>query len=204
MDPFTNSQFVDNERTAQNQKIVLGWIRIGIMDVETGSKQMPFGEPGEICSTGPQTMKGYLNLPEESAHALREMDGKTWMYSGDVGYMDEDGYIFLCDRAKDMLIVGGYKVFSVELEDKLKSMPQIAESAVIGTADEKRPGNDVVNLYVQLSPDYLDADQEQVKQDILDYMRENVSAYKVPRFIHIIDEIPLTPVGKIDKKALRN
>lgn len=176
---------------------------IKIMDVETGTREMPVGEPGEICSSGPQTMKGYLNLPEESAHALREMDGRRWMYSGDIGYMDADGYVFLCDRAKDMLIVGGYKVFSVEVEDKLKALPMIAESAVIGTPDPKRPGNDVVNLYVQLAPAFQGQDASEIAAEIEDFMRANMAPYKVAKHIHIIDEIPLTPVGKIDKKALR-
>ena len=181
---------------------------VRIMDVETGTREMPAGEPGEIASTGPQTMMGYLNLPGESAHALREMprsDGKMarWMYSGDVGYMDEDGYIFLCDRAKDMLVVGGFKVFSVEVEDKLKSLPMVAESAVIGTPDEARPGNDIVNLFVELSPGFRDRDEDELRAELLEFMRTNMAPYKVPRHVHFIDAIPLTPVGKIDKKALR-
>ena len=134
---------------------------------------------------------------------MRDWRGKTWMYSGDVGYMDEEGYIFLCDRAKDMLIVGGFKVFSVEVEDKLKGLDVIAESAVIGTPDEKRPGNDVVNLYVELKPGATGRDTESVVAEIEDYCRANMAAYKVPKAIHIIDAIPLTPVGKIDKKVLR-
>ncbi len=76
-------------------------------------------------------MKGYLNLPEETAKAIRQWRGKRWMYTGDVGYTDDEGYIYLCDRAKDMLIVGGYKVFSVELEEKLQSISGIAMSAVV-------------------------------------------------------------------------
>jgi len=84
-------------------------------------------EIGEICSAGPQLMKGYLGLPEESARAMREIDGERWMFTGDVGYMDEDGYVFLCDRAKDMLVVGGFKVFSVEVEDKLAALPMVAK-----------------------------------------------------------------------------
>jgi long-chain acyl-CoA synthetase len=176
---------------------------VRIMDVETGTQEMPAGEPGEICSSGPQTMRGYLNLPDESAHALRERDGKRWMHSGDVGYMDEDGYIFLCDRAKDMLVVGGFKVFSVEVEDKLKALPMITESAVIGTPDTARPGNDIVNLYVQLSEEHAAQDPDTLRTQILDFMRTNMAPYKVPRHIHFIDAIPLTPVGKIDKKALR-
>lgn len=177
--------------------------QVKIMDAETGTQEMPFGEPGEICSTGPQTMKGYLNLADETANALRPMDGKLWMYSGDIGYMDSDGYIFICDRAKDMLVVGGYKVFSVEVEDKLKSHPMIAESAVIGVADEKRPGNDIVHLYVELTPEHTSTDAKIVKNSILGFMRETMAAYKIPKHIEIIEAIPLTPVGKIDKKALR-
>ena len=174
-----------------------------IVDLETGNNEMPVGEPGEIITAGPHVMKGYLNLPEESAKAMREWRGKTWMYTGDVGYMDEEGYIFLCDRAKDMLIVGGFKVFSVEVEDKLKGLDFIAESAVVATPDEKRPGNDVVNLYVQLTPESNGRDDESVCEEILEYCRANMAAYKVPKVIRIIDEIPLTPVGKIDKKVLR-
>jgi len=177
--------------------------QVRIMDAETGTQEMPFGEPGEICSTGPQTMKGYLNLPHETANALREIDGKLWMYSGDIGYMDEDGYIFICDRAKDMLVVGGFKVFSVEVEDKLKSHPMIAESAIIGVPDAKRPGNDIVHLYVELTEAHKDTDAETIKDSILSFMRETMTAYKIPKRIEIIDAIPLTPVGKIDKKALR-
>lgn len=174
-----------------------------IVDLETGTEEMPFGEAGEIITSGPHVMKGYLNLPEESAKAMREWRGKTWMYTGDVGYMDDEGYIFLCDRAKDMLIVGGFKVFSVEVEDKLKGLDFIAESAVVGTADEKRPGNDIVNLYVELKPEATGRDVEQISKEIQEYCRANMAAYKVPKVIRVIDEIPLTPVGKIDKKVLR-
>lgn len=178
-------------------------VLVRIRDVDTGQKDMPVGEPGEITCTGPQVMKGYLNLPEESAHALREIDGQKWMFSGDVGYMDEEGYIFLCDRAKDMLIVGGYKVFSVEVEDKLSSLAEIAACAIIGSPDEARPGNDIVNLYVELTPEHKNADKAQIKANIIAYCRDTMAAYKVPKQVHIIDAIPLTPVGKIDKKALR-
>ncbi|MFQ6007264.1 MAG: 4-coumarate--CoA ligase, partial [Woeseia sp.] len=121
----------------------------------------------------------------------------------DVGYMDEDGYIYLCDRAKDMLIVGGFKVFSVEVEDKLQSLDFISHSAVIATPDEKRPGSDIVNLYVELAPDSKNMDSATVKREITDFCRANMAPYKVPKVIRLIDEMPLTPIGKIDKKVLR-
>jgi long-chain acyl-CoA synthetase len=174
-----------------------------IVDLETGTEEMPYGEAGEIVTSGPHVMKGYRNLPDETARALREWRGKTWMYTGDVGYMDDEGYIFLCDRAKDMLIVSGYKVFSVEVEDKLKGLEFIAESAIVGTPNEKRPGNDIVNLYVELKPDAKDRDAKAISKEIQEYCRANMAAYKVPKVIRVIDEIPLTPVGKIDKKVLR-
>ena len=177
--------------------------KIRIRDVETGKKDMPLGEVGEICSAGPQLMKGYLGLPEESARAMREIDGERWMFTGDVGYMDDDGYVFLCDRAKDMLVVGGFKVFSVEVEDKLAALPMVAGSAVIGTPDTKRLGNDIVNLYVALAPDYKERDEDPLKSELTSWIRKNMAAYKVPKKIVFIDAIPLTPVGKIDKKKLR-
>jgi len=174
-----------------------------IVDLETGTHEMPMGEAGEIITSGPQVMKGYLNLPGESAKAMRPWRGKTWMYTGDVGYMDDEGYIYLCDRAKDMLIVGGFKVFSVELEDKLQALDCIASSAVIGSVDEKRPGNDIVNLYVELTPAARARDPEEVKAEILAYCRDNMAPYKIPKVIVILDRMPLTAVGKLDKKALR-
>lgn len=176
---------------------------VRIISVEDRVTEMPVGEPGEICSSGFQIMKGYLNLPEETENALRVLDGKRWMFSGDIGYMDEEGYIFLCDRAKDMLIVGGFKVFSVEVEDKLSALPQIAASAIIGSPDTKRPGNDIVNLFVQLTADYASADKSSIEAEILGFCRKKMAAYKVPKALHFIDEIPLTAVGKIDKKVLR-
>lgn len=175
---------------------------VRIMDVETGNHEMPQGEIGEIATSGPQLMTGYLGLPDESARALRMIDGVRHMYSGDVGYMDEDGYLFLCDRAKDMLVVGGFKVFSVEVEDKLKALPDVAESAVVGAPDAKRPGNDIVHLFVQRSPQSEGSDAD-VEARLLDWIRANMAPYKVPKHIHFLPEIPLTPVGKIDKKKMR-
>lgn len=176
---------------------------IRIVDADDGETELPFNQPGELIANGDQVFGGYLGLPEESAKALRKHDGKTFFFTGDIAKMDEDGYVTICDRSKDMLIVGGYKVFSVEVENKLKALDDIEICAVIGTPDEKRPGNDVVNLYVQLSAAGKAKDKDQVKQEILAFCKENLSAYKVPKRILIIDEVPLTPVGKVDKKALR-
>ena len=178
-------------------------VDVRIVDVETGKREMPYGEAGEIIISSPSLMQGYLNQPDETAHALREWQGKTWMHSGDVGVMDEEGYVYLKDRAKDMIIVSGFKVFSVEVEDKLSALEFIANSALVGSPDANRPGSEVVNLYVELTPEAKQADPELIRTQILEFCRAEMSAYKVPKIVHLVDAIPLTPVGKIDKKALR-
>lgn len=177
---------------------------VKIVDLETGTKELPFTEDGEIIVNSPGMMKGYLNLPEETANALRQIDGKTYMYTGDVGNMDSEGYITIGDRAKDMLIVGGYKVFSLEMEDKLTHLDYIEAVAVVGTPDKKRPGNDVVNLFVQLNPAYANKDVAELEKEIVAFCRENMSPYKVPKHLFFVDQLPVTAVGKADKKVMRD
>lgn len=175
---------------------------VRIVDAENGNIPMPLGEAGEIIAAGPQIMQGYLAMPEASEKALRVMDGQTWMHTGDIGVMDEDGFIRVCDRSKDMLIVGGYKVFSVEVESKVQSLPWVAMCAVVGRPDHDRPGNDVVQLYIQRMPDNQ-ASESDLKAELSTFCKANMSPYKVPREVFFIDAIPLTSVGKIDKKTLR-
>ena len=176
---------------------------IRIVDLETGTKEMPIGEPGEIIARGPQVMKGYLNMPDASARTLREFDGQVYLYTGDVASMDDEGYLTIRDRSKDMLIVGGYKVFSVEVESKLKELAFIELCALIGLPDEKRPGNDIVTLHVQLTDAAKTRDRGELEQEILAFCRATMAPYKVPRSVHFHDALPLTAVGKLDKKALR-
>ena len=183
--------------------IPLPGIDMRIVDVETGTKEMPYGEAGEIIVATPCMMEGYINRPDETAKALREWKGKTWMYTGDVGVMDEDGYVYMRDRTKDMIIVSGFKVFSVEVENDLSVLDSIALSALIGSPDEQRPGSEIVNLYVQLTEDAKQRDAMEVRDEILDFCRANLAKYKVPKRIHLVDEIPLTGAGKVDKKVLR-
>jgi len=177
--------------------------RVRLMDIETGTNDVPIGEEGEIVVCGGQVMTGYLNKPEETCIALREHDGDLWLHTGDVGRMDEDGFIYVVDRTKDMLNVGGFKVFSREVEEKLYEHPAIEFCAIVGIPNPKRPGTDRVKLVVQLKKQYKDKSQEDLKADLLAFARENFAPYKVPRVIEIVDSIPLTLVGKVDKKLLR-
>lgn len=168
-----------------------------IMDVEDRDKEVPIGKAGEVVIKGPQIFKGYWNKPKETKNAL--VDG--WFYSGDVGVMDEDGFLRIVDRTKDMIIVSGYKVFSVEVDDKMSKHPAIELCSTIGVPDPKRPGSELVKLFVKLKEGTKKS--KELKEDIMQFARDNLSAYKVPKIIEISEEIPLTAVGKIDKKILR-
>ena len=171
-----------------------------LVDPNTG-KDVPLGEPGEICVKGPQVMKGYFNKPEETKKAI-DKDG--FMHTGDVGVMDEDGYVKIVDRTKDMIIVGGFKVFSAKLEDTLTNHPAIGMVATIGVDNPERPGSEIVKAFIQLDPEYIyDGNEEALKSDITAFAKENCSPYEVPKLIEITEELPLTTVGKVDKKVLR-
>lgn len=176
---------------------------IKIVDLETRSRETAVGEPGELIARGPQVMKGYHNKPEETANTLRELAGATWLFTGDVARMDEDGFIYVVDRAKDMLIVGGYKVFSREVEETLYQHPDIEFCAIVGLPDANRPGSEIVKVVIQLKSASREKDRRQVEADIVAYCRENMAPYKVPKIVEVVDQMPLTAVGKVDKKKLR-
>jgi long-chain acyl-CoA synthetase len=170
---------------------------VKIVDVSDRNHEVPIGEAGEIAIRGPQTFQGYWNKPKETENAL--VDG--WFYSGDVGVMDEDGYITIVDRTKDMIIVSGFKVFSVEVDDKMNKHPAIELCSSVGLPDPDRPGSEIVKLYVLLKKG-IEASEE-TKNDILNFAQENLAKYKVPKVIEILEELPLTSIGKVDKKLLR-
>jgi len=167
-----------------------------LIDPETGQPAAA-GEPGEIAIRGPQLMKGYYKQPEETANAVR--DG--WMFTGDVARMDEDGYFYIVDRVKDMVIVSGFKVFTRELDDVLVKHPDIDMAASIGFPDPKRPGSERVAAAIVLKPGVEKSDAE--KEKILQYLRDEVAPYKVPKVIEFMDELPTSGVGKVLKRELK-
>ena len=173
---------------------------VKLVSPENG-EEVPLGEAGEICVAGPLVMEGYFNKPEATKGAVDE-DG--YMHTGDVGIMDEEGYIRIVDRTKDMIIVGGFKVFSSKVEDIISKHPAIAMMALIGEPNPSRPGSELVKAYIQVEPSYgFDGDETALKEDIIAFAKENCSPYEVPKEIEILKEIPLTPVGKVNKKSLR-
>jgi long-chain acyl-CoA synthetase len=171
-----------------------------LVDPGTG-EEVPLGQAGEICIRGPLVMQGYYNKPEETAKAI---DADGFMHTGDVAIMDEDGYMRIVDRTKDMIIVGGYKVFSSKVEDSIAKHPAVGMIALVGIENPKRPGSEVVKGFVQLDPDYdYDGNASALQEEIISFAKENCAPYEVPKEIEIIGEMPLTAVGKIDKKVLR-
>jgi long-chain acyl-CoA synthetase len=182
--------------------IGMPFLNVACKLVDPGSgEKVPLGEAGEVCVKGPLVMQGYLNRPEETRHAI---DDDGYMHTGDVGIMDEDGFIRLVDRTKDMIIVGGFKVFSSKVEDVLSNHPAIELMALVGIDNPKRPGSEIVKAYIQRDSGYrFYGGEDALKEDIIKFARDKCAPYEIPKVIEFIDEIPLTAVGKIDKKVLR-
>jgi long-chain acyl-CoA synthetase len=171
-----------------------------LVEPDTG-KEVPLGEAGEICVRGPMVMEGYHNKPEETKKAI---DSDGFMHTGDVGIMDEEGYVRIADRTKDMIIVGGFKVFSAKLEDTLTKHPAIEMVASIGVPNPDRPGSEIVKAIIQIAPDYEYDNEEALREEITAFAKKECSPYEVPKIIEFAEELPLTTVGKVDKKLLRN
>jgi long-chain acyl-CoA synthetase len=169
---------------------------IKLVDVETG-KEVEIGKPGEILIKGPQVARGYYNKPEATAKSFT--DG--WIHTGDVGVFDEEGYLRIVDRTKDMLSVSGFKVYSVHVEDVMTKHPDIQLMAIIGIPDKDRPGSEIVKAVIQLK-EGIEATVK-VKEDIKKYAQENLAKYEVPKIWDFREELPLTTVGKVLKRALR-
>jgi long-chain acyl-CoA synthetase len=164
-----------------------------IVDLETGLCELPIGEIGEIAIRGPQVMKGYWNKPEETALVLH--DG--WLYTGDIARKDADGYYYIVDRKKDMIIAGGYNIYPREVEEVLWEFPKILEAAVIGVPDSYR--GETVKAFVVLQPG-----TSATADEIIAFCRERLAAYKVPRLVVFRDSLPKSGVGKYLRRALRN
>jgi long-chain acyl-CoA synthetase len=166
---------------------------VKIVDVDTGTKECPVGEVGEMIIRGPQVMKGYWQDPERTRSALR--DG--WLYTGDLARMDADGYFYLIDRKDDLMIVSGFNVYPSDVEAVLKTHPQVKDVVVVGAPDKIR-GEIIVAYVVAADPKELN------KRALIEHCRTHLPDYKIPRVVHFIDEIPKNKVGKPLRIALKD
>ncbi|MFX1538195.1 MAG: long-chain fatty acid--CoA ligase, partial [Promethearchaeota archaeon] len=171
-----------------------------VVDIETGTKKLGVNEEGEIAIHGPQVMAGYYKKPEETKAVMKEIEGKRYFLTGDIGRYDEDYYFYITDRKKDMIDVGGFKAYPREIEDVLIAHPKISVAAVIGVPHPKV--GETVKVFVIPKPD-----QDLTKTEVLEYCREKLVKYKQPHseeYIEIRDELPMTQVGKVLRRALRD
>ena len=166
---------------------------VKVVDVET-AEDLPPGEVGELVGKGPQIMKGYWNKPEETANALR--DG--WLFTGDLGYMDENGLFYFVDRKKDMINVAGYKVWPNEVEEVLYEHPAVKEAAVVSSPDSVK--GEVPKAFVVLKDEYRDRLD---KEELVEFCKKKLAPFKVPKKIEFVDDLPKSPVGKILRRVLR-
>ncbi len=179
-------------RKAGSAGIPVPWTDLQIVDVETGTHVLAQGESGEIRVRGPQLMHGYRNRPDETAAALR--DG--WLYTGDIGALDDDGYLFIRDRKKEMVIVSGFNVYPREVEDALLSHSSILEAAVVGRPDDQR--GECLIAFVALKPS-----STVTSEALIQHISARLVRYKLPAEIRFLTAVPKTAVGKVDKFAVK-
>jgi fatty-acyl-CoA synthase len=166
------------------------WVRLGLLDDD--NREVAEGEAGEICVRSPLVMRGYHGLPEQTA----ETTAGGWLHTGDIGRIDDDGYLFIVDRKKDMVVTGGFNVFPREVEDVIARHEAVAQVAVVGVPDDR--WGEAVKAVVVLKPGQtVDA------ATLVDMVKEAKGSVQAPKSVDFVDQIPLSPLGKPDKKALR-
>jgi long-chain acyl-CoA synthetase len=165
---------------------------IEVVDVEDPLKVLPIGQKGEICIRGPNIMKGYWNKPEATAEAFA--GGR--FHTGDVGYIDEDGYVFLVDRKKDMILSGGFNVYPRNIEDAVYEHPSVSEVTVIGIPDDYRGQS--AKAFIKLKPDAKPFTFDELKA----FLKDKVGKHEMPAAMEIRDALPKTMIGKLSKKEL--
>jgi long-chain acyl-CoA synthetase len=155
------------------------------------------GEDGEIAVCGPQVMKGYWNRPDEDEKVFRTIDGRRFFLTGDIGHIDEEGYILITDRKKDLILVGGFNVYPRDVEDILFQHPKVAIAAVVGVPDSK--SGEAVKAFIQLKPG-----ETATVEEIQEFCKENMAGYKRPRHIEFRETLPVSNVGKVLRRVLRD
>ncbi|MHA1794731.1 MAG: AMP-binding enzyme, partial [Promethearchaeota archaeon] len=175
------------------------WAIFPIEDFEKGPITI-FGKEGtgEICVSGPQVMKGYLNEKEQSDEVIKEWDNRKWLRTGDIGYMDEYGRIIIRDRKKQLIKMAGRSIFPKEVETLLGNHPAVIEVAVAGIPDKKT--GEAVKAWVALKPNMMGKITE---KELIEWAKANITYWKVPKYLEIIDEIPKNAVGKVMRRQLQ-
>lgn len=191
--PVTHSNFSTSERKVGSIGKTLPNTETKIVDTEDSHRMLGLGEEGELAIRGPQVMLGYWNRPEETAKTIQ--DG--WLLTGDIAKVDEDGFVYIVDRKKDMIIASGFNVYPREVEEALYRHPAVLEAAVVGIADDYR--GESVKAFIVLNPG-----ANATAEELIAFCRTQLAAYKVPRDIELRKELPKSAVGKILRRALKS
>ncbi|HYG60457.1 MAG TPA: long-chain fatty acid--CoA ligase [Symbiobacteriaceae bacterium] len=188
--PVTHSNPATGKRKPGSVGLPYPNTEVRIVDLETG-EDLPVGQEGEVLLKGPQVMKGYWNKPDETAACLK--DG--WLFTGDIGKMDEEGYLYIVDRKKDMIIAGGFNIYPREIDEVLYAHPKVLEACAVGVADQYR--GESVKAFVVLKPG-----ETATEEEILDFCKERLASYKRPRSVEFLDTLPKSTVGKVLRRVL--
>jgi long-chain acyl-CoA synthetase len=188
--PVASFNHPDRERKVGSIGTPIEGVEMRVVD--ENRQEVPQGEVGEIAIRGHNVMKGYWNRPDATAEAI---DGEGWFYTGDMAYVDEEGYFFIVDRKKDLIIRGGYNVYPREVEEVLYEHPAVAECAVVGVPDEKM--GEEIGAAVVVKPG-----EDASEDDLREYVKEQLAGYKYPRRVWFEDELPKGPTGKILKREI--
>ncbi|MFD2639963.1 long-chain-fatty-acid--CoA ligase [Piscibacillus salipiscarius] len=191
--PVTHRNPVEGVQKAGSIGIPIPNTDSKVVDLDTGTEELPIGEVGELVIKGPQIMKGYWNMPDETAQTVR--DG--WLYTGDLAKMDEDGFFYIVGRKKEMIIASGFNIYPIEIETVLYQNPKVLEAAVIGIPDPYR--GETIKAVVSLKEG-----QSATEEEIINFCKERLSNFKVPTSVDFIEEFPKTAVGKILKRELKD
>ncbi|MEQ8153269.1 MAG: long-chain fatty acid--CoA ligase [Smithellaceae bacterium] len=191
--PVTHvNPFADGARKVGSVGLPISDTLCRIVDLENGIKDVPIGEPGELIVKGPQVMKGYKDKPQETANAIK--DG--WLYTGDIATMDEDGYFYIVDRKKDMIITSGYNVYPRDIDEAFYMHPKVREACAIGIPDSKR--GECIKVFIVLKEG-----ETSNQQEMITFARKSLAVYKLPTEVEFRSELPKTNVGKVLRKELR-
>ncbi|HLE40195.1 MAG TPA: long-chain fatty acid--CoA ligase [Nitrospirota bacterium] len=192
--PVTHCNPVFGKRKLGSIGLPMPDLEAKIMDIETGEKEMPVGETGELVVKGPQVMKGYWNKPDETAHALRG----GWLHTGDIAKMDNEGFFYIVDRIKDMIKTVGENVYPREVEEVLFMHPKVKDAVVVGLPHEEFLG-EKIKAYIVLKEG-----ETATPEEIIQFCREQLSKFKVPREVEFRSQLPKTLVGKVLRRVLRD
>ncbi|HDM09932.1 MAG TPA: long-chain fatty acid--CoA ligase, partial [Desulfobacteraceae bacterium] len=158
--------------------------------------ELPMGEDGEIAASGPQVMLGYWNKPEANEESFRTIGGKRYLLTGDIGHFDEDHFLVITDRKKDMIIVGGFNAYPKEIEEVLYTHPKVALAAVVGVPDPR--AGESIKAFIQLKPGV-----QATEEEFLEFCKDKLAGYKRPREIEFRDSLPTSVVGKVLRRVLK-